>query len=136
MRNKIRKLAVILFWLLIWQLASALIETKILFASPAATLIRLAELIGTAEFWRTISFSCLRIGAGFGLAFVSGIILAIVSAGLPVIRELLSPLMKLIKAIPVASFVILALFWFRSQNLSVLISFLMVLPVIYSNVLQ
>ena len=46
MRNKIRKLAVILFWLLIWQLASALIETKILFASPAATLIRLAELIG------------------------------------------------------------------------------------------
>ena len=136
MRNKIRKLAVILFWLLIWQLASALIETKILFASPAATLIRLAELIGTAEFWRTISFSCLRIGAGFGLAFVSGIILAIVSAGLPVIRELLSPLMKLIKAIPVASFVILTVLWFRSQNLSVLISFLMVLPVIYSNVLQ
>ena len=136
MRSKAKKLAVILFWLLVWQIASMLIDTQILFASPAATLIRLAELMRTADFWGPVAFSCLRIAAGFGLAFVLGIILAILSAGLPVIRELLSPIMKLIKAVPVASFVILALFWFSSRNLSILISFLMVLPIIYSNVLQ
>lgn len=39
--------------------------------------------------------------------------------------------MALLKSIPVASFVILALIWAGSANLSVLIAFLVVLPVIY-----
>ena len=47
---------------------------------------------------------------------------------------LLAPLMKLLKAIPVASFIILVLLWVDSENLSVLISFITVLPVIYINV--
>ena len=44
--------------------------------------------------------------------------------------------MLAIKTIPVASFIIFVLIWFSSQNLAVLISFLMVLPVIYTNVLD
>jgi NitT/TauT family transport system permease protein len=44
--------------------------------------------------------------------------------------------MRIIKATPVASFIILALIWINSRNLSVLISFLMVVPVVYMNVLQ
>ena len=43
--------------------------------------------------------------------------------------------MLAVRSVPVASFIILALIWFSSENLSVLISFLMVLPVIYVNVL-
>lgn len=49
---------------------------------------------------------------------------------------LIRPLMQLIKAVPVASFIILALLWVRSANLAVLISFLMVLPVVYTAVLE
>lgn len=45
-------------------------------------------------------------------------------------------MIHLVKSVPVACFVILALLWVRSRNLSVLIAFLMVLPVIYLNVLQ
>ena len=49
---------------------------------------------------------------------------------------LLRPLMLTIKSIPVASFIILALMWLRSAgNLAVFISFLMVLPVVYTNTL-
>ena len=42
--------------------------------------------------------------------------------------------MQLVKATPVASFIILALVWVNGSSLSVLISFLMVLPVLYSAV--
>ena len=48
---------------------------------------------------------------------------------------LLAPAMLAIKSIPVASFIILALILFSSRNLAVPISFLIVLPVLYSNVL-
>jgi NitT/TauT family transport system permease protein len=44
--------------------------------------------------------------------------------------------MKIIKAMPVASFIILALVWIKTKNLSILISFMMVLPMIYSSVEQ
>jgi NitT/TauT family transport system permease protein len=37
--------------------------------------------------------------------------------------------------VPVASFIILALLWVRGGNLSICISFLMVLPIIYNNML-
>ncbi len=40
----------------------------------------------------------------------------------------LAPVMQLVKATPVASFIILALVWVSGRSLSILISFLMVLP--------
>ena len=50
------------------------------------------------------------------------------------IDELLEPLVQTVKAVPVASFIILVLIWVSPENLSVIISFLMVFPVIYTNV--
>ena len=46
------------------------------------------------------------------------------------------PLIMVIKATPVASFIILCLIWIPSRNLSVFISFLMVFPVVYTNILE
>ena len=62
--------------------------------------------------------------------------LAALAAALRWVEVLLRPLMLTIKSIPVASFIILALMWLRSAgNLAVFISFLMVLPVVYTNTL-
>ena len=50
------------------------------------------------------------------------------------VRIFIEPAMQLIRAMPVASFVILALLWVRSANLSVVVSFTHVLPVVYAGV--
>jgi NitT/TauT family transport system permease protein len=65
-----------------------------------------------------------------------GAVLATLSYKSRVIFEVISPLMKVIKATPVASFIILALVWISPVNLSILIAFLMVLPVSFSNILH
>ena len=73
---------------------------------------------------------------GFLLALALGLALAALAAALRWVEVLLRPLMLTIKSIPVASFIILALMWLRSAgNLAVFISFLMVLPVVYTNTL-
>ena len=65
-----------------------------------------------------------------------GVVLAVLAAGSGVVRALLRPLMVTVKSIPVASFIILALLWLRNTgNLAVFISFLMVLPIVYTNTL-
>ena len=61
-------------------------------------------------------------------------LLAAAARLMPWVEWLASPILQLVKATPVASFVILALVWVRGRELSVLISFLMALPVLYSAV--
>ena len=72
---------------------------------------------------------------GTGLACLAGTVLAVLSSRFGPVRDLTAPLMSVIKSIPVASFIILVLIWVPSRNLSVVISFLMVTPIVYSNVL-
>lgn len=125
------------FWLLLWQVAVIRADNNILTASPAETVRTLWKLLQTAVFWKTVASSFIKIASGFFLAVAAGVLCAVAASVSGLVRVLLNPLLRLVKAVPVASFIILALFWLStSKNLSVLISFLMVLPVIYANVFQ
>jgi NitT/TauT family transport system permease protein len=130
------KIFAICFWLLIWEGLSRAIAQKIFLVSPAKVLVTLLKLSRRLDFWETIGFSSFRIIFGFTMALLLGMLLAVAAYRSRLIRELVSPLMRLIKATPVASFIILALLWIKPSNLSVLISFLMVIPIIYANVGQ
>ena len=132
-RRTIRAWAVI-FWLFLWQAGAMVINQRIL-VSPLRVLARLAELAPTLEFWGAIGYSMVRITAGFLLGAAAGTLLAALSARFRRVEELLAPAFLAIKSIPVASFIILALILFSSRNLAVLISFLIVLPVLYANIL-
>ncbi len=123
-------------WLLVWQAVSAFIGQEILLVSPVVVFVRLTELIREAAFWKSIGFSLIRILGGFLLAAVCGIGAAGLSARFRRIRELLAPAVLTVKAVPVASFIILVLIWVPSRNLSIVISFLMVFPILYTNVLD
>lgn len=131
-----QKVAAILVWILIWQLAAmGLGHGGLFLATPLQTLGALAQLAPTAAFWQRIVFSALRILAGFLLAAAGGLLLGAAGARWHWVRVFIDPAMQLIRAMPVASFVILALLWVRSANLSVIVSFTHVLPVVYAGVL-
>lgn len=125
----------VVFWLLVWQIAAMLMHQPLLLVSPLETLQRLGSLILEPVFWKSIAFSVGKIMLGFGLSCVLGIALAALAYRFLPVRQLLSPLTATIKAIPVASFVILALLWVSSKNLSILISVMIGFPVIYLNTL-
>ena len=134
-RRTIRAWAV-LFWLLLWQAGAMAIDQRIILVSPLTVLARLTELVPTLDFWGAIGYSLVRISAGFLLGVAAGTLLAALSARFRRVEELLAPALLAIKSIPVASFIILALILFSSKNLAVLISFLIVLPVLYTNLLS
>lgn len=130
------RLAVLAIWVVVWQAAAMTLGHGGLFlATPVQTLTALVRIVPTAEFWHRIAFSTLRILAGFLLAVAGGLVLGAASARWKLVRLLFDPLMQLIRAMPVASFVILALLWASSANLSVIVSFTHVLPVVYAGVL-
>ena len=129
------------FWLLAWQggsmaLAAAYPHGALLLASPAQAALRLLELLPSPAFWRAVGNSSLRIFGGFLLSCALAVLLAALAAGSRRLRELLAPPVAVVKATPVASFIILALVWLDARSLSLFISALMVFPPVYLNVLE
>lgn len=132
-KRLIPRLGAALFWLAAWQGLSMLIGQEILLVSPVVAMRTLWRLMGTADFYRAVLSSFGRILLGFALATAAGVALSVLSGVFSPVKTLVEPLMHVIKATPVASFVILALIFIRARNLSVFISFLMVLPIMYTN---
>lgn len=134
--NLLKKTGIFLFWLILWQILSSSINNSIIFVGPADVLASLAAQITTPEFWKTIGLSSFRIFIGFLSAFFCGIMTGCLAFRFSFLDELLAPVMLLAKSIPVASFVILALIWTGSENLSVFIAFTIVLPMSYTATLS
>ena len=126
----------VFFWITIWQFASMYLGQEILLASPVSVVRKLFELSFTGNFWQSVGFSFVRIVTGFLLAMFLGIFLAVLAYWSKTVEILIAPVIAVVKSTPVASFIILCLIWIPSRNLSVFISFLMVLPVIYTNILE
>lgn len=131
--SKFRKPLIVCLWLAFWQIAAVLVHNSIMLTGPLEALQALWALLPSADFWRSIAGSFGRISAGFLMAFAAGLLLGSLACAFPLLEEFLEPFMLFLKSVPVASFVILALIWAGSRNLSVVISFLVVLPVIYVN---
>lgn len=133
-KTKIKVWAVVL-WLVIWEAAARFIGQEILLVSPVIVLLRLFQLAASAGFRESVFFSFVQITGGFFCALLAGALLAWAGSFFPWIKEMAAPVMAAVKATPVASFIILILLWVPSRNLSFVIAFLIVLPVIYTNIL-
>lgn len=128
------RLGAVAVWLLLWQLASMAVGLPLLLPSPLAVLLRLGQLCTGADFWLTVASSLLRILLGFLLGVLFGTALAGLCWRFRLIDVLARPLLGGLKSTPVASFIILALVWVKTTWLATVISFIMVLPLIYANV--
>lgn len=117
-------------------LSAAYPHGALLLASPVQAALRLLELLPSAAFWRAVGNSSLRIFGGFLLSCALAALLAALAAGRSWLRDLLAPPVAVVKATPVASFIILALVWLDAEALSLFISGLMVFPPVYLNVLE
>lgn len=126
----------VIFWLAVWEIAARWVDEPILLVTPLSALRRLGQLLVEASFWQSILFSVGHILLGFSLSVLLGVSLAALAYRFRLVRQLLSPLTAAVKAIPVASFVILVLLWVPSRDLSILISLLIGFPVLYANVLM
>lgn len=130
------KTLAVLFALLLWQIAAMAVDQSILLVSPIDVALRLTTIWKVNGFASSIWFSFYHIVGGFLIALIAGVLLASLAGRFPWVETALWPFMITVKTVPVASFVVICLIWLSAQNLSVFISFLIVLPVVYGNVLQ
>lgn len=126
--------AALLFWLLAWQMAAWLIAKPILLAGPVEIAQELCILAVEHSFWLTVAASLWRILLGYTLGVFVGIAVAILCAASGLAHAFLKPVLEVLKAAPVASFIILLLIWIGKDDISVITCAIMVLPLVAANV--
>ncbi len=132
----LKGIIVAIFWVAVWEAAALIVNKEILVADPITVIRRLWVLGGTKEFWFSTGCSVARILLGFLIAVVLGTLMGCFTAKVKTINSLFAPLAAVIKATPVASFIILALVWLDKENIPSFTSFLMVFPIVWGNVHQ
>ncbi|WP_215904625.1 ABC transporter permease [Parasphaerochaeta coccoides] len=125
-----------IFWILVWYAAYRLTGQDILVASPSRVAGRLWFLAGTSSFWLTVLVSFLHVAEGLVTGCVAGIVLAVLTWRCRLCDIVVRPAIGIIKAAPVTSFIILALFWLGRESVAPLITMLMVLPIVWGNVTE
>lgn len=129
----LRKVFPVIFWLLVWAVCCRGVGQELLLASPAQVARRFA-FVAEASFWRCVGMSLWRTAAAYGLGVVIACVLAVCCHAWALADEVIRPALTVIRATPVASFIILALVWLNSSNVPILAGVLMVVPVVFANV--
>lgn len=143
-QNKgIRGLLILAFWVGIWYLGAYLVECRVqgrgnelLLPYPGTVARCLASLARTKEFWLSILRTFLRILAGLAAGTLIGGALSVATCRYSLLDSLLSPAIRVIRATPVTSFILLILLWTGRDHVPGIIAALMVLPVIWENLCQ
>lgn len=135
-KKLVEQAGIALFWLLVWYMVYRIVDRELYVPSPVSVLLRLLELAAGAAFWKDVLLSVVRIAAGFLLSVAAGTVLGIASGLNRYLFNLLSPIVTAIKATPVISFIMVALFWFSSGRVPVFISFLMCFPIMWTQLAE
>ena len=133
-KNTVWKLlAPAVFWLGLWQLAAMAVGQSLLLPSPLEVGARLWELAGTGPFWLSALATLVRIVAGTVLGVAAGAALAVLTHVSRLADTLLSPAVRVLRAAPVVSFIVLIILWAGSDKVPVIICAMMVTPVVWED---
>ena len=142
MRDKLlrllRGIAVASFWLAVWIGICFFANRTLLLPLPYPWDVAkvLWWLMGETVFWSVVGMSLLRIVIGFLLALLIGMVLAMLTTRFSLLHALFSPVLSVMRAAPVASFIFVAFLWITAEEMPTFIAFLMVLPLVWENVRQ
>ncbi len=137
MKNKIsrKQILILLLWLLLWQGLSLLVHNPILLVGPFQTALRLVRLLFTGRFYLALLSSWTRILWGLFVGSAAAVLAAYAAFLWRSLKDFLAPFAATLRAIPVASFVILLLIWVGGTRISSFISAIIVFPILYQGTL-
>ena len=131
MKKLLKKLIPPAFWLLIWALASWAVGQELLLPGPGRVGARLLALAATGGFWLDLGATLGRVFLGLAWGALAGTALAVLTHFSPWADRLISPAVRVVRATPVVSFILLVYLWVPRRAIPWAIAGLMVLPVVW-----
>lgn len=127
----IKKLLILIFWLLLWQIIAKIINNPILFVSPLDCLIRFIYLLKDINYYKAISTTLTETLIGLTFAYIFAMLLSYIAYKHKIIKDFFNPLITVLKSVPVVSIAIIILIWQGNKFLSFFVSFSVIFPNVY-----
>lgn len=144
MSNKTKFLSTTLFFVIVvilWEISATLIDISFVIPHPLPTFKTFFQLLFSSHtihpnlnFWIIVFSSLLRIFSGLFFGIIAGMIFAVIAIKVPFTRGGIQAFIGIIKATPVASFVLIVWCMTSREFVPIAISMLMVCPIIYQNI--
>lgn len=120
----------------LWKLAAIRIGKELILPAPERVFAVLLNLLQTPEFWRHF-FATLRRGVvGFLLSYLAGVVFGLCAGLNSCFNLIFRPILVTIRSTPSMSFILLALIWFKSDAVTIFVTFFVVFPLVTQNVLE
>ena len=133
-KKALKGLGVLIFWVALWYVAALVTGQELLVPTPLKTVEVLGSFLSKSSFWFAVLLSTLRIISGFLLGVLIGVLGGILSVKSKLFDALTSPILRIARAVPVVSFILLAYVWIKTNFIPVFITALMVAPIIWATV--
>lgn len=136
LKSFLRGVFCLFFWLLVWQIGALALDRSVVLPTPLSVAKTLVLLMGEKAFFLSCLASLSRIFVGLFIGVFVGILLAVLCHLNKILRSIISPAVATVKATPIASIIILMFFIFSKGVVPIIASFLMVIPIVFTNVFR
>ena len=120
--------------LLSWELVALLINDNFFMPNVAQTLKSLASIITSDTFFKIIFTAFYRVFLGLIVGIFAGVLFATLCNKFEIINMILSPIISIMKATPVACIIVLLWIRLNYTGIAIFVVVLMVLPIVWQNV--
>ncbi len=134
--STIRKIIVVLSWLILWQVIAMIIDKPLIFSSFTDCLFRFAKLITDKTYYLSLLTTLSETLLGLFIAYLSALLLSYISYKHQLVQEIIQPVITVLKSVPVVSFAIILLIWQGNKFLCLAVSFTVVFPNVYYSLLK
>ncbi len=134
MKNGQKTLVSIFVLFLLWILLSTLMQNDLIMPTPWDTLKALGGLFMTSKGLSAIAMTLFRLIVSLSIATLLGLSLGVITGLKPHFKAFFSPIVSVLRTVPVISIVVIMLMIFGFTLTPYLITFLMIFPIIYQGV--
>lgn len=132
----LKKIIAAVVLLILWEAAAVVIHNPFLIAGPVETVYAVFRLLHEGVLLPSVFNSTVRILIGFMIGSATGIAAAALSDKSEWAYSFFDVIMRILRTIPVAAFIILLLMWYGNNFISTAISALVTAPIVYLNILK
>jgi len=123
------------FCLILWQFGTLFVN-KIVLPSPKTVLFSLREILLESEFYLTLFITLSRCMIGLLFTFLFGILIGLISGYYKLFYKIIYPLVVIIQATPIISWLLLALLWLPAGNVPAFVLIVSSFPIIVISINQ
>ena len=128
-------LAAVVFLACAWGIAYLAADNELLVPSLKDCLEKAGKLLLDSWFWQSFFATLWRVLGAWALAFCLAAVLAVAAYLVPAIARFLTPIMAIIRSLPVLAVALILLVWWGAGSAPIAVAFLSLFPMLYVGVL-